>query len=834
MKRYTDITFKYLKENKKRTLVTVIGIIMSLALISGVGFLGLSLKDYMNNMYLKDYGDCEAIFFQVDVEKANILKNDVDLEKVGISSYDGQYTLQNSGKENYFTIEPSDKGYFDNILAYCLNEGRFPENDNEVVLSDHVKDYLGIKLNDEIILNEIIYDEETIESKVSDNTKSYKIVGFLNDSLGTGHYFNGYTLLKELEDNKEYCVSVSTVDRNNKIDTIYEKADNLNINRDNVSLNNKILTMHGEGSNDSFNFVIKGIVIFVFLLIITATIFLIYNAINISVAERIKQFGILRSIGSAPKQITNLVLREGIIMCLIAIPFGVFLGYIGVWITVKLLEKQIASMFGGGMLTLKFYPVIILFTTVLGLITIMLASYGPARKAGKVNVINVIKGNTTDEKIKYYKGTLIRKTFGVEGWVAYKNIRKNAKRFRVTILSLSISLVLFIVFTNLNMKRNAELTYMQKTQVTQGSLYVHHDYEEIEKAMKNVQGIDKVYSVGQMGVSFVIDEEDLTNEFKRNYPGEMTSVDYSNEYVMFYNEDALKEMGINDGLKDNEIVLINSRAQYTPAGKLENIQITNYQEGDTIKIPKASVELDKFEDNYNELVQKDVAERNYYEFKIKKVIDRSSFSDDYNFSLSIIVNEDNFSKFNKNSWMNIEAGFKYPDLNDEKQIEEISSQMQDIADEYGVSFFDTLGENRRSNEMWTVINVFIYGFIVIVTMIGVVNVFNTITLNILLKKKEYGTLETIGMDKGQLNKMVILEGMLHGVISSIVGGILSVMVTYIAIKIISQGFTFSNDMYLSPFIIGFAINLAIVLIASLIPLNKLKKMSLVETIKNEE
>lgn len=74
MKRYTDITFKYLKENKKRTLVTVIGIIMSLALISGVGFLGLSLKDYMNNMYLKDYGDCEATFFQVDAEKANILK----------------------------------------------------------------------------------------------------------------------------------------------------------------------------------------------------------------------------------------------------------------------------------------------------------------------------------------------------------------------------------------------------------------------------------------------------------------------------------------------------------------------------------------------------------------------------------------------------------------------------------------------------------------------------------------------------------------------------------------------------------------------------------------
>lgn len=96
--------------------------------------------------------------------------------------------------------------------------------------------------------------------------------------------------------------------------------------------------------------------------------------------------------------------------------------------------------------------------------------------------------------------------------------------------------------------------------------------------------------------------------------------------------------------------------------------------------------------------------------------------------------------------------------------------------------------------MWTVINVFIYGFIVIVTMIGVVNVFNTITLNILLKKKEYGTLETIGMDKGQLNKMVILEGMLHGVISSIVGGILAVILSNIASRIINYGFSFSNNI----------------------------------------
>ena len=137
-------------------------------------------------------------------------------------------------------------------------------------------------------------------------------------------------------------------------------------------------------------------------------------------------------------------------------------------------------------------------------------------------------------------------------------------------------------------------------------------------------------------------------------------------------------------------------------------------------------------------------------------------------------------------------------------------------------------------QMWNVINVFVYGFIVMVTLIGVVNVINTISLNILLKKKEFGTLGTIGMTRMQLTKMVLLEGILHGVFSSVIGGLLSVGLVLIALKIIDFGFTVSTKIYWQPFVIGFAINLIIVLIASLIPLNKLKKMNLVETIRNVE
>ena len=195
---------------------------------------------------------------------------------------------------------------------------------------------------------------------------------------------------------------------------------------------------------------------------------------------------------------------------------------------------------------------------------------------------------------------------------------------------------------------------------------------------------------------------------------------------------------------------------------------------------------------------------------------------------------DNLNKIDNSIYLRDIIKFKYSDINDDKLTDDASELIQKIADDYGVTFSDLNADNKNQQQIWTVINVFVYGFIVMVTLIGVVNVVNTISLNILLKKKEFGTLGTIGMSKSQLSKMVLLEGILHGVFSSIVAGILSIPLVLLIIKIVSYGFTISNKIYWEPFVIGFAINLIVVLIASLIPLNKLKKMNLVETIRNVE
>ena len=215
----------------------------------------------------------------------------------------------------------------------------------------------------------------------------------------------------------------------------------------------------------------------------------------------------------------------------------------------------------------------------------------------------------------------------MEGWIAYKNIRKNSKRFVVTILSLSISLIMFITFTTLNLKRINELKYIQKTSFIHGRIYEYkaENSSEVEDKLKEIKDIDNIYRRQQITCNIVLDSNNLTDEFKRLYPGLLIDGDFTNE-VFSYSENTLKEIEV-DNLKDDEIILINSISRYNEDGKLEKIDITNYKEGDIIKIPAASLKYKKIMDmeECKKAINEDIKNNNYMEFKVKKIVDKDLF-----------------------------------------------------------------------------------------------------------------------------------------------------------------------------------------------------------------
>lgn len=838
MRSYSDITLKYLNKNKKRSLFTIIGIILSLALISGVGFLGLSFRDFMYDRAIANNGNYEFGIFNVNKDIVDTLRNDVDLEKVGAitNAVEGYLTLEGKG-ENSIYITEQDETYLTEITSTELTEGEYPKSSKELILNSKAKEVLGINIGDNIKLREVQFDENA-NKVLTDNYKEYKVVGFIKEQYETDNStFSGKTLLDNLKENKEYAILFTVINSKNKVDLVNEKFDNLQLDREvnHININNDLLALRGESSYKGINTTIEQMIIFVLGIIILATIFLIYNAINISVTERVAQFGILRSIGATPKQVSNIVIREGLVMCLLSIPFGVIFGFLGVWTTVKILDAQISNMFGGGQLIVKFYLSIILFTLIVGSITIFIATLGPAKKAGKVSPISVIKVNSESEKIKHYNGKLIRRIFSVEGWIAYKNIRKNSKRFTVTILSLSISLIMFITFTTLNMKRIDEFDYLKKNTLIQGELDTYRKINKdiIEEEVKSIDGIGEVYTISSEYIPYLyLDGDVITDEYKNYSYNDLDNDLIEYAQVEGYSDEALNKLGSEEGLKNNEVVIVNSFANYNSEGQLENINFTNIKEGDIIKVAKSSIDGYAKED-FNEILDKDKKDNNFIEFKVKKIINKSLFDYDYSSTFKIIMSYNEFTKlYDENYYTTI--GFRYENIKDEKSVKEAAENIQRIAEKNEFTFSDINLEYKSEEEMWNVVNVFVYGFIVMVTLIGVVNVVNTISLNILLKKKEFGALGTIGMSNNQLNKMILLEGILHGIFSSIVAGILSIPLVLLIVKMISYGFTMSNKIYWQPFVIGFTINLLVVLIASLIPLNKLKKMSLVETIRNIE
>lgn len=838
MRSYSDITLKYLNKNKKRSLFTIIGIILSLALISGVGFLGLSFRDFMYDRAIANNGNYEFGIFNVNKDIVDTLRNDVDLEKVGAitNAVEGYLTLEGKG-ENSIYITEQDETYLTEITSTELTEGEYPKSSKELILNSKAKEVLGINIGNNIKLREVQFDENA-NKVLTDNYKEYKVVGFIKEQYETDNStFSGKTLLDNLKENKEYAILFTVINSKNKVDLVNEKFDNLQLDREvnHININNDLLALRGESSYKGINTTIEQMIIFVLGIIILATIFLIYNAINISVTERVAQFGILRSIGATPKQVSNIVIREGLVMCLLSIPFGVIFGFLGVWTTVKILDAQISNMFGGGQLIVKFYLSIILFTLIVGSITIFIATLGPAKKAGKVSPISVIKVNSESEKIKHYNGKLIRRIFSVEGWIAYKNIRKNSKRFTVTILSLSISLIMFITFTTLNMKRIDEFDYLKKNTLIQGELDTYRKINKdiIEEEVKSIDGIGEVYTISSEYIPYLyLDGDVITDEYKNYSYNDLDNDLIEYAQVEGYSDEALNKLGSEEGLKNNEVVIVNSFANYNSEGQLENINFTNIKEGDIIKVAKSSIDGYAKED-FNEILDKDKKDNNFIEFKVKKIINKSLFDYDYSSTFKIIMSYNEFTKlYDENYYTTI--GFRYENIKDEKSVKEAAENIQRIAEKNEFTFSDINLEYKSEEEMWNVVNVFVYGFIVMVTLIGVVNVVNTISLNILLKKKEFGALGTIGMSNNQLNKMILLEGILHGIFSSIVAGILSIPLVLLIVKMISYGFTMSNKIYWQPFVIGFTINLLVVLIASLIPLNKLKKMSLVETIRNIE
>ena len=606
----------------------------------------------------------------------------------------------------------------------------------------------------------------------------------------------------------------------------YEKATkdicktlNLDFDED-IYVNSDFLRFQGVMSDGMLRvlYAIAGVVIFI---IVVSSVFVIRNSFSISVAEKNRQYGMLSSVGATSKQIRRNVIFEGMVIGLIAIPLGILLGIVAIMILLKIVNYLLADMLSGLGFTYSINLLAVLISVAISIITIYLSCLIPARRAAKISPIESIRGNN-DIKIKAKKlktSKLTKKLFGIGGVIASKNLKRSKKKYRTTVISLVISIFIFISlssFLTLGTK-TSQFYYMD----FKFNMYVHslsdgntQIYEKISK-LGNIDNSAYCYQS-----SLDIDNIKYASEFGKKFlendpqPSGIAFMVYNNEYFKKY----IKEIGLKESDYKTAVILLDYDTFYNEDGSKTVDRLYSLKPGDTVNVKSGDKEktltISKFTD-----VKPMGQEAVYYDHGI------------------IVVSEDYIKEVFKEDVNNSD----YYHLSDlfikSSKPQELENTLNDLikqgGDYYGLTVFNYETYMKQEQRMLLVVKIFLYGFITVITLIGVTNIFNTITTNMILRSKEFAMLKSVGMSSKEFNKMIRLESIMYGTKSLLIGIPLGILGSYGMYKAFAQGIDLGYTLPLPAIIISIIFVFIIVGITMKYSLNKINKQNIIETIRKD-
>ena len=841
-----DLTIKNLKLNKKRTIVTSVGIILSTALMVGIGLLFSSFQDYMIRETISYNGKYEAEYGDVSLDKLNSIdKKDFSYfyqKAIGFSKFDSANEYK-----PYIYISSVDKEYFNELH---LISGRFAENDSELVISNHINtnggasykigDIITLKYGERVIegvntlANNEYYEEETLNIV---GEKTYTIVGIVERSNFEDYSASGYSTFTLDMNDKDGTVNVFVMFNNKKkiIKQSEDLAKKLGYNNA-ISYNSTLLALYGESTYGNIMKSMITMIVIMLSLVSIGCIVVIYNSFAISVMERKKEFGLLSSIGATKKQLSYTVFFEALIEGIIGIILGICGAYIGIGTVILIINNLI-----GDILVLKLNLVtnivFIIIPVIFMILVIFISALVPSRRAAKVSPIEAIRQND-DIKINKKKiktGKLVNKLFGIEGEIALKNIKRNKKKYRVTIVSLFISIVLFISFSS----------YMNYTIDTASSVMGEVPYDYQISYFGDDNDIDALDKISEIIKSNDVKEYVSYSASNLSIIGNYT---YSDEYLDFY-----KSAYGDDGIK----ALTNLKYQYISIYILDDISYNKYKE--LIGLDKDSVILlNKFKGvsygnnkrvNYDIPVinngdinikicnfddnDEDVDTTKYCNKKIDNIfitnksfdlIEEFSYMDDF----KLIVNKKLYDSISDSSTHYTQFNIISDNTNN------IDKLTKDLDKYSNVNYTNIKEAMKQTNNLILVVKILMYGFISLVTLIGVTSVFNTISTSMALRKREFAVLRSIGLTNRGFNKILFFESLFFGMKSLIFAIPVSIGITVLIHYALADMVSISTIIIPWKYIIISIVSVfVIVLLTMMYSTSKIKKHNIIEQIREE-
>ncbi|MGN0403405.1 MAG: FtsX-like permease family protein [Acetatifactor sp.] len=880
---------KNLLLNKKRTIVTIIGIILSVALLSALSAMVASFQKSLVVYQKEKAGDYHVGYFGVTSEELAEFDSNRGLEGYFTVSEEGYAVLEESKNEYkpYCRIAVMDEKGFRGARLKLL-EGRLPENENEVVIPRHLKtngrveyhvgDTLTLQLGNRVstmtgkdISARVGYQGRDAEKITDTCEKTYTIVGIVErPNYGIESYeCPGYTFVtygKAADDDLavytrlnrqglknpnaiiagilgvDYELFTKVSEGEATEEEFREYTRQMDAARYSVFQNGWLISYERVWPLDSSMLTIFVISVFVTLIIIFTSVYCIKNSFDISVTEKTRQYGMLSSIGATRRQIRRSVHSEAAIMGCIGIPIGIFSGLFAAYILIKVSNLLLAGSLN---IQLVFYPSLwaVVIAVILGAVTIYFSAVGSAAKAGKVSPLeairnqNEIKLNAKSIRAPKYVGKL----WGIGGIISYKNIKRNKRKYRTTVVSIVICTVTFLVISY----------FMSMAMSLVGASYTDENYNLYlgvrlsEDSEFDSAQIEELENIEKCSISrtnpMIMEDYELTDEYKEYLKAmwgqTVTPEDFEMSIIVLtLDEKSFSEYAGECGVMNAEgkVILVNSCIlQWNEEDKSRSGEISTfrYKAGDIISF----YDTDDSEAVWNEAGE--LIEESIKKVKYRTKIDAVTGIRPMGYKAS----NNNFLVM---SWETAEQmelrlpayyDFHFVSKNVDKLQDDVEVLMQNREEEIvSYSLYNRDKNQREEKSLFLLLDIFAYGLIVVIALIGITNIINTLSTSMELRSREFATLRSVGMTDAQFHKMVLLESVFTGGKSLLTGVTIGMLLSYGINKLECS---YDTIIPFRPPILAAIIAVAVVMImiyaiirASMMRINR---KNVIETIKNE-
>ena len=881
----STVTWRYMKKNKKRTLVTIFGVIISVAMITAVLTSIVSFLDLFRRREAQNSGSWMAEYQEIDREGLDLLYAQPDISKIMLRTEVGYSPLPEKNmldmNKQYLYVEAADAGAMED-MGLKVSQGRLPQAPGELVISNQLLADMGdiYAIGDEITLN-IGHREMKLDGTVQilgqdwgyvnnqqypdsggerfvcdDREVTYTVVGFVNVGSADYPWSAGYNAVTFLDpdtwpSDETLCARVvfNKVDRN-----IYYRGAQLAdlTGCENFRMHDDLLRYYGVTPNDHMNDFLYMFAGFLIVLIVVGSVLLIYNAFAISLSERSRQLGMLSSVGATKAQKRRSVFFEGAVIGCVSIPLGILAGLGGMTITFRGISPMVSLVMDSDVaIRCVIRPDIVAAAAGLAAITIFISSWIPAARASRISPIDTIRQNQdiklTRRKVKTSR--LTRFLCHFEGDLAVKNMKRNKKGYRITIVSLVLSFTLFLGVAGYAVMVQRAMDISDST--SNYDVYVTMNPDRVDQASlcTSLEQVEDYNIIVRNYLSLFFAEEDaqkiispdyrdITSDFKwEDYGVQFIGMPRKEleKYVASAGLDASVMDAFDESLEKDQVpvIFLNRYNVVTDSYQWTNMEVADVAPGDTFDMTLFGYDVDGDRHPISDFTQMTVAAvtdqvpvgisqrfhpfTDFYVITLDQcVTDMLERSQDYKYNIG-----------------GSNTAFVYMSSSDEKGLSQAVSQVYN--DHRGI-FIDyySVWENEQSDRSLSfVMQVFCYGFIVLMTLICIANILNTISTSIDLRRREFAMLKSVGMDPKAFNRMLVFESLLYGIKTLIYGIPLSILLIMAEFEMMRGTFSFEFFLPLGYYIGAIAALFGIVLLAMAYSFSKVRRENILDGLRTE-